>query len=125
TLLIDDAGGSATDIARRTPIDEPFYGLGEKTGALDRRGRRWVFWNTDAYDPAFGGYPPDRAPLYASIPFFVALRTDVAYGVFTDSAYRVEIDLAATDASTYRISTAGPRIDQYVLAGPRMADVVR
>ncbi|MEZ4336563.1 MAG: hypothetical protein R3B82_08045 [Sandaracinaceae bacterium] len=120
----DEAVG-ASAVARATPTSEPFYGLGEKTGGLDRRGRRWTFWNTDAYDPAFGGYRPDQDPLYASIPFFVALREGVAYGVFTDVAYRLTIDLAAATPEVYRVESEGPAIDQYVILGPRMQDVLR
>jgi alpha-glucosidase len=124
-VFIEDLEASATEVVRATPDAEPFYGLGEKTGALDRRGRRFTFWNTDAYDPAFGGYRPDQDPLYLSIPFFIALRDGAAYGVFTDSAWRVDMDLAATDRDRYRIATEGPRLDQYLVAGPRMAEVVR
>lgn len=120
-----DATAGPSEVTRRTLAGEPFYGLGEKTGGLDRRGRRWTFWNTDAYDPAFGGYRPDQDPLYASIPFFVALRGGVAYGVFTDVAHRLTMDLAASSPELYRIESAGPAIDQYVIAGPRMQDVLR
>ncbi|MCB9594661.1 MAG: DUF4968 domain-containing protein [Sandaracinaceae bacterium] len=127
-VLVDDVAdpaSTASAVVRATPADEPFYGLGEKTGGLDRRGRRWTFWNTDAYDPDFGGYRPDQDPLYASVPFFVALREGVAYGVFTDVAHRLEIDLAVADPGEYRVESAGPSIDQYVIAGPRMQDVLR
>jgi alpha-glucosidase len=124
-LLVDDAGGDARSVVRRSADGEPFYGLGEKTGALDRRGRRYVFWNTDAYDPAYGGWAPDQDPLYLSVPFFIALRAGAAYGVFTDSAHRVEIDLGASDPALHRVATEGPRIDQYLVTGPRIADVVR
>ncbi|MBX3269712.1 MAG: DUF5110 domain-containing protein [Sandaracinaceae bacterium] len=127
-VLIEDVldpDARADAVRRATPAGEPFYGLGEKTGGLDRRGRRWVFWNTDAYDPALGGYRPDQDPLYASIPFFVALREGIAYGVFTDVAYRLAIDLAAARPDEYRVASDGPIVDQYVFAGPRMQDVLR
>ena len=35
------------------------YGLGEKTGPLNKRGRSWTMWNTDAY-----GYGPSRDSIY-------------------------------------------------------------
>ncbi len=127
-VLLDDVAdlaARADAVVRTTPPDEPFYGLGEKTGSLDRRGRRWVFWNTDAYDPAFGGYRPDQDPLYLSIPFFLGLRGGVAYGVFTDVAHRLEIDLAMSAAERYAVRSAGPSIDQYLVLGPTMADVLR
>ncbi|MFW5696023.1 MAG: hypothetical protein ACOCYB_12700, partial [Alkalispirochaeta sp.] len=39
------------------------YGLGEKTGSLDKRGRTWTMWNSDEPD-----HTPERDPLYQSIP---------------------------------------------------------
>ena len=134
-LLEDPAAGAwfegpeagARGVRRLTPVDEHFYGLGEKTGPLDRRGRTFVMWNTDAYDAALGGYPPDTDPLYQSIPFFIGLRGATAYGVLTDCSRRLEIDLAASDPSVWSIRTTdgGPGdIDQYLIVGPSFADVL-
>ena len=39
------------------------YGLGDKAGAMDRRGRAFTMWNTDAY-----AWDAARDPLYKSIP---------------------------------------------------------
>jgi alpha-glucosidase len=132
-VLLDDgdapgwsraADGSAR-VERATPAGERFYGFGERNGPLERRGRAMVFYNTDAYDPMYGGVAPTADPLYQSIPFFVGVRGAAAYGVFTDNARRVEVDLAARDPARYAITAAGAEVDQYVLAGPRMADVLR
>jgi alpha-glucosidase len=124
-VLLDDVEASPQRVVRSTPTDEPFFGLGEKTGALDRRGRSYVFYNTDAYDPALGGYRADQDPLYLSVPFLIGLRGGAAYGIFTDVAYRVEMDLARRDVDRYSIQTTGPILDQYVIHGPEIAEVVR
>ncbi|MCF6966592.1 alpha-glucosidase, partial [Klebsiella pneumoniae] len=52
---------------KRMPADERYYGLGDKPGPIDRRGRAFVNWNTDAY--AWQGHSD---PLYKSIPFVLA-----------------------------------------------------
>lgn len=136
-VLVEDAAGTALvedlvdpasaahHVVRATPTEEPFYGFGEKTGPLDKRGRRMTFYNTDAYDPAFGGWRPEQDPLYLSVPFFLGLRGGTGYGVFTDVAFRVDADMAADAPDRYRISTTGPSIDQYVIAGPALSEVVR
>jgi alpha-glucosidase len=111
-------------VTRLTPGDEHFYGFGEKTGGLDRRGRRLVFWNTDPYDSALGGYAPDADPLYQSIPFFIGLRGAAAYGLLTDNAFRMEMDMAASDPGAYSVKIFGGVMDQVLVAGPSMADVV-
>ncbi|HEX3398114.1 MAG TPA: hypothetical protein VHS76_15535, partial [Steroidobacteraceae bacterium] len=43
------------------------FGLGDKTGPLDRRGQAFTLWNTDAYR-----FQESTDPIYKSIPFFVA-----------------------------------------------------
>jgi alpha-glucosidase len=55
--ILDDgqAGGPAWDSSddsaawtKRMPPDERYYGFGERTGLLDKRGRRYTCWTTDA-----------------------------------------------------------------------------
>ncbi|HLL24065.1 MAG TPA: glycoside hydrolase family 31 protein, partial [Kofleriaceae bacterium] len=88
----------------------------------DKRGRAWTFWNTDAYDPAIGGWKPDQDPLYQSIPFGVHFANGVAHGVFTDETRRMVIELGEQRDT---ITATGARsLEQYVIAGPRIADVV-
>ena len=48
--------------------DEHFFGLGEKTGKLDRRGEAYKMWNSDK--PCYSAV---EDPLYKSIPFFIAV----------------------------------------------------
>lgn len=121
-----DAGGGALALTRAAPAGEHYYGLGERTGGLDRRGRSLAFWNTDAYDPALGGYRPDQDPLYLSVPALMALRDGVAHGTLVDSTFRLEWDLAAADPGAQELRAFGaPHIDLYVVAGPALRDVVR
>jgi alpha-glucosidase len=117
-------------VVRASPEGERFYGLGlhaatQPGHALDLRGSTVELWNTDAYDAAAGGFRPDAASLYESIPFYVGLRGATAYGVFTDNTHRVRVDLASSDPARVRLSAWGGAIDQYLVAGPRMRDVLR
>lgn len=125
----EGGGGVTAEGAQKTirwsaSPGERYYGFGEKTGSLDRRGRELVFYATDAYDAAFGGYPPDADPLYASVPFFVGLRDAKAYGLFTDNTHRLAIDVAASDDAEVRITAAGGTLDHYLFAGPSIKEVV-
>jgi len=119
TVVVDDARPYADGTLVRTAQRDRVYGLGERTGGLDKRGRAWTFWNTDAYDPDIGGWKPDQDPLYQSIPLEVHFATS-AFGIFTDVTRRMVIELGGAED---RITTVGP-IDQYLIAGPRIADVV-
>jgi alpha-glucosidase len=143
-VLLDDgpSGGFFRDEARREAhrgpesvhgVDrllapsERIFGLGLRTGeALDRRGRVLEMWNTDAYDASATGFRPDEDPLYQSIPFYIGLRRGVAHGVFTDVTARLRFDVGATSPARHRIlAFDNEPFEQYVLAGPKMADVVR
>lgn len=112
--------GAARWVVRRTPPGERFYGLGEKAGYdLNRRGRTWTFWNSD--HPAYGA---QTDPLYVSVPFFVGLREGRAYGVFMNNTHRQVLDLAASDPTQYRWEVAAGEVDQFVFAGPSIAQVL-
>lgn len=112
-------------LRRDTPDGEHFYGFGERNGGLSKRGEHMVFWNTDPYDSAYGGYAPDADPLYLGVPFYVGLRDGVAYGALTDVAHRVEMDVASASPETLRIDARTDALDQILVAGPSMADVMR
>ncbi len=51
------------------PLDEHYFGLGDKTGAFDRREQAYRLWNTDAY-----AWQESTDPLYKSIPFYLSYR---------------------------------------------------
>jgi len=70
--------------------DETFYGLGEKSGALDRSGRRFEMRNLDAL-----GYDARTTdPLYKHIPFTITDRGALgACGLFYDTLSSCWFDL--------------------------------
>lgn len=120
TVAVDDAQPFDSGVLVRTAQTDRVYGLGERIGGLDRRGRSWTFWNTDAYDPSVGGWKPDQDPLYQAIPLELHFAGGKAFGLFTDVTRRMTIALGgAQDVTT---TTGG--ITQYVIAGPRLADVL-
>ena len=97
-----------------------FYGFGEKTGFLNKRGEKLVMWNSDVYDP----HNPETDPLYQSIPFFITLRDGNAHGVFVDNSYKMEFDLQSSEEE-YSISVEGGQLDYYVILGPTIKNVVQ
>jgi alpha-glucosidase len=123
-VVRDGATHQTVAVRRATPPGEAFYGLGERNGPLDRRGRLLTFWNTDAYDGALGGYRPDTDPLYLGVPLYAALREGRAYGVFTDNAHRLEVDVAASDSGALIVRAFGGQLRQYVLPGPALGDLL-
>ena len=99
--------------------DEKYYGLGEKTGALNKIGRTWVMWNNDV--PCF---PPLADPLYQSIPFYLGIRDRQAYGIFLNNSSRSRFDFCTPGlgAASFRVEK-GP-LDYFFITGPHPERVV-
>lgn len=112
---------SKNDISIKAGISEHemFMGLGEKTGFLDKRGRRYVMWNTDEYL-----HTPDKDPLYKSIPFLIGMDDEKTYGLFVDSIARSEFDLGFEDRDRMAISVYDSELDMYLIDGESVSDVV-
>jgi alpha-glucosidase len=104
-----------------------FYGLGDKTGALDLSGRRLRTAMMDSL-----GFDPERGdPLYKHWPFLIAHDggTAVAHGIFYDNMAQATFDLGCEHDNyfgRYRVyEAAGGDLDYYVFPGPGIADVTR
>ncbi len=95
-----------------------YFGLGERTGFLDKKGKRYTHWNTDDTDHEEG-----TDNLYQSQPFLMAVQGGEATGLILDETWRTVFDLARSDPEKTTLFTAGPTFDLYLLPGPRPRDV--
>lgn len=125
-VLQEDAGdwtaqfnGDAFRIYKSMPADEHYFGLGDKTGPLDRRNQAFTMWNTDAYN-----FQESTDPLYKSIPFFIAMRQGRAIGVLFDNTWRTSFDFGRTTAGVYSFGSENGPIEYYVLYGPEPKQVL-
>ncbi|WP_203363949.1 glycoside hydrolase family 31 protein [Bacillus sp. REN10] len=100
--------------------DAHFYGFGEKTSFLDKRGEKMTMWNSDVFAP----HNPAVDALYQSIPFFITLRRGQAHGVFFDNTFETVFDLKQEN-HRYSFSAAGGELDYYIIAGPSPKDVIQ
>jgi alpha-glucosidase len=129
----------AFELRRRCRAEDAFYGLGEKSGRGNRKGRDFTLWNTDVLDPhttlefTAGRAPDDPRsertsvefdPYYVSIPFIYhhAHPSGMLAGSFVDNGYRARYDFTETDEYTIRFE--GGQYTEYIFAGPQMSDVL-
>lgn len=112
--------GDAVACSLRLVEDEHVYGLGEKAFGLDRRGRAYDMWNDDPN----GAYPRGRDPIYLSIPFYIGLRGEAAYGVFYDNTYRSRMDVGGSDPEAAVFQASGGPLRYYVFYGPQVSTVL-
>ncbi len=106
--------------------NERYYGLGEKTGNLNREGRRFEMRNLDAM-----GYDASSTdPLYKHIPFYIT-RTEqgASYGLFYDNLASCWFDLG-NELDNYHIKYRSYRaedgdLDLYFMYGEKVLDVTK
>jgi len=128
-------------VTRKMASDDAIYGLGEKTGAFDRRGQNYVLWNTDILHPdvlainhlyeadgTLDGKSPNFDPYYTSIPLFYHAVTSAdgatkIAGFFVDNGYKGNFEFSAENA--YRYVFSGGQYTEYVFAGPDLRSALR
>jgi len=117
-IRFDDNG---YELHKKLPEGQHIFGLGDKTGPVDRLGRSFVMWNTDAY-----GFDVATDPLYKSIPFYLAInQKGQSYGLFLDNTYRTQFDFGSRAADTIDIRASQGPLDYYILIGPNPKDVIQ
>jgi alpha-glucosidase (family GH31 glycosyl hydrolase) len=95
-----------------------FYGLGDKPGSLQLRGKRLENFGTDAY-----AYGADTDPLYKNIPFYYGLHHGQAYGIFFDNTFRTLFDFGAERQEATSFWARGGEMNYYFIYGPEMVEV--
>ncbi|HTS91274.1 MAG TPA: glycoside hydrolase family 31 protein [Stellaceae bacterium] len=106
--------------------DDRYYGLGDKTGALDLRGRRLRTVMTDAlgFDPATGD------PLYKHWPFLIVRdgETGTFYGILYDNLVAATFDLGCEHSNYYGLyrsyEAEDGDLDYTLIAGPSLVEVI-
>ncbi|WP_241557436.1 TIM-barrel domain-containing protein [Croceibacterium ferulae] len=113
--------GSAFTLRKAMPQSERYFGLGDKTGGMDRRGKSFVNWNTDAF-----GFSSADDPIYKSIPFFIGVGgAGGSYGIFLDNTWRTWFDFGHKEEGVLSFGGPDGPIDYYIINGPSTAEVVR
>jgi alpha-glucosidase len=111
--------GAEVRVWKSSPLDEYYYGFGEKSASFAMRGRNVTMWNTDI--PA---YNAGTDPLYQTIPFFMGMRNGRAYGVFFDNTYWSNFDMGKESRDQYSFGAEGGDLDYYFFAGPTPKSVL-
>ena len=111
----------AFEVVKKLEGSEHFYGLGDKTGFLDKRQYDYEMWNTDNPDPQVDNFKA----LYKSIPFFMALTDSHVYGIFMDNTWKSYFDMGRESEEYYWFGAKGGNLDYYYIAGDSLARVLQ
>lgn len=98
------------------------YGLGDKTGPINRWGNRFKNLPIDAlgYDGKF------TDPMYKDIPFFIHLENNKAHGIFFDNFFEKFFDFGRERKPSpyYYFGASGGDLNYYFFAGPSIKKIV-
>ena len=105
---------------------EHYFGFGERSGPLDKAGRRMRMFNVDAL-----GYSAEHSdPLYKHWPFYITFipELQIAYGLLYDNLATTVFDMGAEldnyyPAYRYYQADDGD-VDYYLIYGPTIQEVV-
>ena len=100
--------------------EDCFYGLGDKSGFLNKRHYEYENWNSDLPQ----AHNEDFHALYKSIPFLICLRKDCVYGLFFDNTFHSYMNLGKESDSYFYYAADDGNLDYYILGGDTMADVI-
>ncbi|MBD2251333.1 glycoside hydrolase family 31 protein [Nostoc parmelioides] len=104
---------------KKIAADEHFYGFGERTGLLDQIATIRTNWACDALD-----YDVLTDNMYQAIPFFMALRPGLGYGIFFNTTFWSQFDLGVQEPGVWRMETQGDELDYYIIYGPEPAKIL-
>lgn len=112
-------GGDIVKMSKVSQDGESYYGLGDKPGHLNLKGKRFENWVTDSYS-----YGKETDPIYKAIPFYTAIQHKKAYGIFFDNTFRSFFDFASERRNVTSFWAQGGEMNYYFIYGPKMEDVV-
>jgi alpha-glucosidase len=129
----------AFTVRRQCRQEDAMYGLGEKTGHHNRKGRDFTLWNTDVLNPhatreftagrtaddlRSDRTSPEFDPYYVSIPFFYhqSYPRGTMAASLVDNGYRGNYEFSHREE--YRLHFSGGQYTEYIFGGPDMPDIL-
>ena len=102
--------------------DDEFYGLGDKTGLPDRKGRMFTMHNRDCL-----GYDASNSdPMYKAIPFLIKRNrtTGALCGLFFDHSLITSVDLGRESPYYFTLENLGGPFSYFVITGQDYHSVI-
>ncbi len=111
----------AVEVVKELSPDAVIYGLGDKTGFLNKRCYAYENWNTDDPNPHCDNYKK----LYKSINFFMVRSNAGCVGILADNTFRTRFDFGKEQSDYLFWSHQGGALDYYMIPGKTPKEVLR
>ncbi|KOF56563.1 alpha-glucosidase [Clostridium sp. DMHC 10] len=116
-----ELGNYKFNVLKKLDDNTFFYGFGDKTGHLNKRGYHYKMWNTDNAAPHVESFEA----LYKSIPFFITLKDNKAFGIFLDNTFESHFDMGKENSNYYSFGAVDGNLDYYFIYGPSIKEVIK
>lgn len=121
TQFMPNADVWPVEVVKSLAPDAVVYGLGDKTGFLNKRHYAYENWNSDDPSPHCDNFQS----LYKSINFFMVYSENGCLGILTDNSYRTRFDFGKEQEDYYFWSHAGGALDYYMIPGKNPKEVLK
>ena len=111
---------AAFEMVRKIDDGDDFYGLGDKSGFLNKKYYEYENWNSDLPQ----AHNEDFKALYKSIPFLMCLKKQDAYGIFFDNTFRSNINLGKENPEYFYYTAEDGNLDYYFMVGANPIDII-
>ncbi len=109
------------EVVKTLRPESAIYGLGDKTGYLDKRHYCYENWCTDDPAPQVDCFKA----LYKSINFFIVTGENGCYGILADNTFRTHFDFGKESGDYLWFAHAGGALDYYMIPGSDIKEVLR
>lgn len=110
------------EIAKVMEGEDCFYGLGDKTGYMNKRGYDYVMWNTDNPRPQLE--TGEFRNMYKTFPFLLVIHEKGMYGLFFDNTCKSWFNLGKESEDYYWFGADGGNLDYYFIGGSTPARIL-
>lgn len=111
----------AFSVLKKMQGGEHFYGLGDKTGFLDKRHYDYIMWNTDNPAPQVDSFKV----MYKDLPFFITLTDEHVYGIFLDTTWKSFFNMGQESEDYFSFGAVDGNLDYYYIAGNSIPEVLQ
>lgn len=111
------------EIAKCMEGKDSFYGLGDKTGYMDKRGYDYVMWNTDNPRPQLE--TGEFRQMYKTFPFMLVIHEKGMYGLFFDNHCKSWFNIGKESDDYYWFGADNGNLDYYFIGGKTPAQILK
>lgn len=115
-----ESASGAVSVKMTLDKEDCIYGLGDKTGVLNKREYEYEMWNTDNPAP----HEDCFKALYKSVPFMMVLKEQGAYGLFFDNTEKSVFNLGKENSAYFSYSAVDGNLNYYFFAGDTLAEIL-